>query len=381
MIESLMPSLEQTLDKTKEQAAKWEDTIDNIPMPDIEQYEMSLEEAQQAFTDTFEEGISGLKLTAEETSTVSNEVFNTTQESINELATKMGEKVPDFDYTEIGKSAAISAVAGGAGGSLAGGIGAAPGAIGGGIAGATGEILGQIAKYNGASDGLAMSIQIGTELFTFGGIVKLAGKGIAKVSVSSVDDVVVFANGKGIDTITKLGDIVDNTMISLGDKIKATGYEVKGFVNNNKIHQFTDGYGGQFPGEISDVIDMSRTIKMPYLGSNLNNTNAAGFLRDSSKFGRDFLEKFPETMSKNNTARIENGLSPITDKLFIKFNPNHKTFIGQTLEHHHINNTGSAGYIPTGLHRLGSNKEIMHVDNMNLLSESMSLAKNKILRS
>ncbi len=380
MIESLMPSLEQALDKTKEKVAKWEDTIDDIPMPDIEQYKMSLEEVELAFKDTFEEGISSLKLTDEEASAVSSEVFNATQESINTLTAKLGDKIPDFDYAAIGKSSAISAVAGGVGGSLVGGIGAIPGTVAGGVGGAIGEILGQVAKHNGASDGLAMTIQIGTELLTAGGIVKLAGKGIAKIAVSSADDMASLAKHTNPEKITKIGSVVDDTKVLVADTAKTVGYETKGFVKNLQTHQFTDGYGEQFIAKISDVIDMSRTIKMPHLGSNLKNTNAAGFLRDSMKFGREFLEQFPETMSKNNIEMIKNGLSPIADKQWIKFNPNHKSFLGQTLEHHHINNTGIAGYIPKDLHRIGLNKDIMHVDNMNLASELLSLAKQKITR-
>jgi len=382
MIESLVPSLEQAMDKTKEQMSKWEDSIDDIPMPDIEQYKISLEEAKSTFKDSFEEGISSLKLTADETSTVSSEVFNATQESINTLTAKLGDKIPDFNYAVIGKSSAISAVAGGVGGSLVGGIGAIPGTVAGGVGGAVGEILGQVAKHNGASDGVAMTIQIGTELLTAGGIVKLAGKGIVNVAVANADEVAKITTTKGIDTISKSGGVIENTKVLVGDKIKTLGFEVKGLINDSKIHTTTDAHGKQFLAKTSELIDMERTIKMPYLGSNLKNqTNSAGFLRDYKQFGQDFLEEFPETMSKNNKIRIENGLSPITDKQFIKFNPNHKTFIGQTLEHHHINNTGSAGYIPTGLHRLGSNMEIMHVDNMDLIPEAMSVLKQKIIRS
>jgi len=380
-VENLVPSLEQVIDKSKEQMSKWEDSIDDIPMPNIEQYKMSPEEMKLAFNDTFEEGISSLKLTAEEASAVSNEIFNVTQESINALTAELGEKIPSFDYEAIAKDAAISAVAGGVVGSLAGGIGAIPGAIGAGALGATGEIVNQILKHNGVSDGIAMAAKIGVEVVSGAALVKFVGKGIPKLAINSADDVTVVAKNTSLETVSKVGNIVDDVKIVVVDKIKTAGYEIKGLVNNSKIHQFTNGLGEQFSAKIADVIDLTRTIKMPHIGSHLKNTNSAGFLRDSTKFGREFLEQFPETLSKNNIERIKNGLSPIADKQWVKFNPNHKSFIGQVLEHHHINNTGNAGFVPTGLHRLGLNKEIMHVDNMNLIPETMSVLKQKITRS
>jgi len=381
MIESLVPSLEQAMDKTKEQMSKWEDSIDDIPMPDIEQYKMTLEEAKSTFKDSFEEGISSLKLTAEEASVASSEVFNATQESINELTTKMGEKVPDFDYAAICKSAAISAVAGGVGGSLAGGIGTALGTIAGGVGGALGKVSYQVAKHNGASEATATTIQIGVEVVASAGVLAV-GKGVmSKLAVSSADNVASLAKSSSTESISKTGNIIDNTKVFVGDKIKAVGFETKGLINDSKTHIATGADGKQFFAKTSELIDMDRTIKMPYLGSNIDKTNSAGYLRDSKKFAQDYLEQFPETMSKNNINRIQNGLSPITDKLYLKSNPNHKTFLGQTLEHHHINNTANAGYMPTGLHRLGSNKDMMHVDNMNFIPEVVSLIKEKIIRS
>jgi len=229
MIESLASNLEQTLDSTKEQVTKWENSIDDIPMPDIEQHNMSLEEAKLAFKDTFEEGIDELKLTAEEVSTVSSEVYQYIEEFILELQYKLGIKErPYFDYAAIGKSAAISAVAGGVLGSLAG-------AIAGGVGGAVGEILSQFAKHIGASDGVAMLIQIGTELFTAGGIVKLAGKGISKLAVNSVDDVAVLAKNKGGDIISKT-NVIDDLSIHSKDTLVGKIKEVNPNIVEGRIN-------------------------------------------------------------------------------------------------------------------------------------------------
>ena len=118
---------------------------------------------------------------------------------------------------------------------------------------------------------------------------------------------------------------------------------------------------------------------MPYLGSDKLNTNSAGYLRDPIKFGKSYLENFSETLSKANVARIENNLSPIVDKQWLKFNLKHKNFLGETLEHHHINNTDIAAYTPKTLHRIGSNKEAMHTDTMNILKETTEVIKQKII--
>lgn len=126
---------------------------------------------------------------------------------------------------------------------------------------------------------------------------------------------------------------------------------------------------------------MKRTITMPYLGSNLDNTNAAGFLRDSSKFAKEYLKEFPETLSTNNKLRAALGKAPLVDKQWITFNPNHETFLGQTLHHHHINNTGIVGYLPEKLHNGSINKSAVHVDEMVFSDELISLIKNKLARS
>ena len=262
MIESLVPTLEQAMNKTKEQISKWEDSIDNIPKLDLEQYKMSPQEMESAFKENFEKGINSLELTTQEVSKVSNEVFSNTQEYIDELSTKLGEKIPDFDYVAIGKSAGISAAAGGIGGSLVGGIGAIPGIIAGGVGGAIGEILGQVAKHNGASDGLAMAIQIGTEIFTAGGIVKLAGKGIAKVAVSSTDNIAILAKGNTGNIASKthiLDDVTVHSKDTLVSKIKEVNPNIvegrmnliKGEISENMMDRYFKNSGwSKIEGEV-----------------------------------------------------------------------------------------------------------------------------------
>lgn len=306
MIENLVPSLEQTMDKTKEQMSKWEDSIDDIPTVNIEQYKISPEEMEIAFKDTFEEGISSLKLTANEMSEVSSEVFAATQESINTLTEKLGDKVPYFDYAEIGKSSAISAVAGGVGGSLVGGIGAIPGTIAGGVGGAVGEILSQVAKYNGASDGVAMTIQIGTELLTASGIVKLAGKGIANVAVSNADEMAVLAKKTAFDTSPK-------TVNTLNQGLAGSSHPITNIPFVKKVVDLPNGtkIEGVYP-----KFDSLYDFKMPkeYFNSKgileLSDTHQFKHVIEAASKKIDVDPAFKSLFTKQQSQMFKNGILP-----------------------------------------------------------------------
>lgn len=153
---------------------------------------------------------------------------------------------------------------------------------------------------------------------------------------------------------------IQNTYIS--DKYTTSIYTIKGFINDTKMHRFVDGYGKPFYAKISEVVDLKRTIKMPYIGSIYRNSNAAGYKRDAVDFWKKYSSLYPEVLSKNNIARINGKLSPIVDKQWIKYNPKHKSFLGETIEHHHLNNTDITVGIPKSLHRGQNNKDLMHVD-------------------
>ena len=128
------------------------------------------------------------------------------------------------------------------------------------------------------------------------------------------------------------------------------------------MHDFVDGSGKVFNAKISEVVDLNRIIKMPYVGSIYKNANAVGYERDAIKFWKQYSTKYPEVLSKNNLNYIKSGKSPIVDNQWLKYNPNHKSFLGETLEHHHLNNTNIAVGIPKSLHRGQNNKELLHVD-------------------
>jgi hypothetical protein len=153
---------------------------------------------------------------------------------------------------------------------------------------------------------------------------------------------------------------VKNTYV--GDKFKTSLNTLRGIANDMKVHKFIDGNGQPFYAKIKEVVDLKRTIKMPYIGSAYRNANAAGYQRDAIKFWKQYSQKYPEVLSKNNLKLIEEGKSPLVDKQWIKYNSNHKSFIGETLEHHHLNNTDIAAGVPMSLHRGKNNKELMHVD-------------------
>jgi hypothetical protein len=324
-----------------------------------------------------------INLTAEEAKKLSEDTWTYTIGVVSEVSKNLKEKTPKFDFKKIGESAAESAAAGGvvgAGvGALAGGAGIVPGGVAGAgigaISGATGEVARQIAVHNGATEGLANGIKIGTEVGT--------GAGLAKVAQKTAEG--LHVGGKEIASQvmeTKSGEVVakqyDEVARFSQDKIKTIGFEAKGLVKNLQTHEFVDGLGKPLLAKIEDVVDFSRTIKMPYLGSNISGTNAAGFERNSSKFAKMYAENYPETLSENNLARALEGKAPIVDMQWIKYNPNHKTFFGEKLQHHHINNTGSAAYVPFGLHSKEPNHTLLHVHNMELGQEMLNAAKNLI---
>ncbi len=51
-----------------------------------------------------------------------------------------------------------------------------------------------------------------------------------------------------------------------------------------------------------------------------------------------------------NKWAIEDGTSPVCDRVFIDFFPEYKDFLGDKLIHHHIGEDGQAVALPVGLH-------------------------------
>ncbi|MFA9374216.1 MAG: hypothetical protein ACERKK_08665 [Poseidonibacter sp.] len=397
---NLNKSVENFKDSTKEFTHNIEDLLEdfnytkNIETAILPQKYMidslltpeQIEKRDELFKQTFETGVEKLNLATDEVEKLSKDILNYTLDVTNQVYEEIGDKTPSFDYESIGKSASSGAAMGGgvgaAFGSFGGGVGAVPGGIAGAftgaISGVTGEVARQIAIHNGASDAWANGIKFGVEVVTATGVSKIALKGAEKLVSTSGQALTTASETKAGEIVVKQYDDIARYSV---DKIKTIGFEAKGIVNNLKIHEFVDGFGKPLFAKIDEVVDITRTIKMPYLGSHLDNTNAAGFLRDSSKFAKQYAENFSETLSKFNLERCQNGLAPIVDKQWLKFNPNHTTFIGQKLQHHHINNTNIAAYVPQGLHNGVKNHSLLHVDDMILGKEVVDLIKQQTGRS
>jgi hypothetical protein len=253
----------------------------------------------------------------------------------------------DFNYKDMLINGVVS-------GGIGAGIGGPMGTIIGFIGGVSGELIKEVSMHLGASESVAGSLQIGTDLISGVGIEKIVSK-------------TVFEELKDLPIKTLLKDFPTRLE-----------YMVKGILNDMKEYEFVDKNGNIiFKGKISDIIG-DETIKMPYVGSNVEKSNAAGYLRDANYFGKKFLEEHPEMFSKENEARILAGKAPIVDDTWIKYHPNQKVFIGERLEHHHINNLGEATYIPQTLHRGKLNKDILHVDNDNILDSIIDTANQKL---
>ena len=247
----------------------------------------------------------------------------------------------DFDYSEILKNGVIS-------GSIGAGVTGLPGAIIGFIGGVGGEVVKELSIQLGANKSVAEGLQVGIDF--------LSGAGIGKI---------VFKN------------LPETFLKDLPLKIE---YVSKGILNDLKEYEFVDKYGNViFRGKIKDIIGEA-TIKMPYVGSNIEKANAAGYLRDANYFGREFLKKYPEMLSEENKARILAGKSPIVDEVWLKYHPNQKAFLGERLEHHHINNLGEAAYVPQSLHRGKVNKDILHVDNDDFFSSLKETIEQKLAK-
>lgn len=80
--------------------------------------------------------------------------------------------------------------------------------------------------------------------------------------------------------------------------------------------------------------------------------NAAGYAGNGPWFWRQMLEKHPEMFSEANKVLIrKEGLAPIIDATWVKYNRMHKDFMHQKLIHHHIDQGPIAKPLPESVHR------------------------------
>ena len=82
-----------------------------------------------------------------------------------------------------------------------------------------------------------------------------------------------------------------------------------------------------------------------------NNKNAAGVPRNNRWFFNQLLKAHPEMFSPENIQRIKDGLVPLIDEAWVKYNPTHVEHMGGKLIHHHVNQGNMATAIPEAVHR------------------------------
>jgi len=94
-------------------------------------------------------------------------------------------------------------------------------------------------------------------------------------------------------------------------------------------------------------------VNMEFIGQENNgksNVNNCGWKRDSRYYFKQLLNRHPEYFSEENKWSIEDGMSPLCDKVFIDYFPEYKPFLSDKLIHHHIGEDGQAVALPAGLH-------------------------------
>ena len=77
---------------------------------------------------------------------------------------------------------------------------------------------------------------------------------------------------------------------------------------------------------------------------------ANGGLRDNKQFWQKWEKLNPSSISKNNRWRIEHGLSPTIDNVWIKEFPEHGGYKGEILIHHHVDQGKYAVPVPASTH-------------------------------
>jgi hypothetical protein len=132
-------------------------------------------------------------------------------------------------------------------------------------------------------------------------------------------------------------------------------------INDTKLYPIIAKDGkliGYF--KAADFYFLNKTIQMPSIVFQIGQKTSTGYLRNSKIFWKQYSKKYIGDLSENNLKLIEAGKSPIVDKQWIVAYPNHKGFIGDTLEHHHLHHGGKAVPLPVTLHRLEGNKKVFH---------------------
>jgi len=165
-----------------------------------------------------------------------------------------------------------------------------------------------------------------------------------------------------------LAEVVQN-LISIGSTNDSDNYNFGTFIVFDLMQ--SSGLSGsealeqasQFLNEF--ILDLDHTEPSPIPESyynyqtpiDMNNApegsplNALQFKRNSIWYWNQRLTSTPEMISPNNQWKINNGLSPIVDDTWIDHNPSHRSFKGDVLHHHHVDQANMAVALPKTVHQ------------------------------
>jgi hypothetical protein len=183
---------------------------------------------------------------------------------------------------------------------------------------------------------------------------------VATVAVAYVttQDSAAVRNAKAavVNTLSKVANATAKKGSELAAKSKflpkTAKYGARGLIKSRKTFEFVSQNGQQIRAKLADFYDRKAIVKMPFVGAQEGaDKTARGFLRNSGYFWNEYMKKAPEMISNNNLNLIKAGKSPRVDAKWVNKFPEFKNFMGQVIEHHHLNRGGKAIPLPRDLHR------------------------------
>ena len=102
------------------------------------------------------------------------------------------------------------------------------------------------------------------------------------------------------------------------------------------------------PGQASPLSIPREGVEMPWVGAG-KPSSERGYLRGSNGFWTAYANRWPEQLSEANMKNIGKTL-PVVDETWVEFHPEHKAYMGEPLEHHHVGQGALAVPLPEKLH-------------------------------
>jgi hypothetical protein len=88
---------------------------------------------------------------------------------------------------------------------------------------------------------------------------------------------------------------------------------------------------------------------------------ANGGIRNAEQFWKQWMQKYPETLSSKNLEKItRDQLVPTVDAQWIKFFPEHQYYMNEKLVHHHIDHGVPAIPLPEPVHAKNPGRSMFH---------------------